>query len=207
MEKVYLAGPMRGYPAFNFPTFFAAAEDLRDRGFDVRSPAEHDVDTGFDYNDPKAWENLTNEQRAEAFSWDVQSVLWCDAVVVLPGWRHSQGVGVELGVARAIHRSIVEFSTMKEVVEEDPMEEAARLIHGERQGVYGHPFEDFSKTASLWSPILGVSVTPEQVALCMLQVKISRLLQSPDHRDSLVDTHGYLGTYKMVRDYRQQLVA
>lgn len=53
--------------------------------------------------------------------------------------------------------------------------EAEGLINGDRQKAYAHPWENFSQTAALWSPILGVQVTPEQVALCMIQVKNYRM--------------------------------
>ena len=46
--KIYIAGPMRSYPAFNFPAFHAAAKDLRERGHAVWSPAENDEKMGFD---------------------------------------------------------------------------------------------------------------------------------------------------------------
>ena len=62
---------------------------------------------------------------------------------------------------------------------ESVAQEAHRLTEVDRQSTYGHPLDDFSKTARLWEVILGVDVTPEQVALCLLQVKVSRELHAP----------------------------
>ena len=81
---------------------------------------------------------------------------------------------------------------------------AEELIHGARNADYGHPLDDFSKTAKMWSAILGVDVTAEQIALCMICVKISRLRNSPGHQDSIIDIAGYAGTYEMVRDERHR---
>ena len=39
MKRIYVAGPMSGLPAFNFPAFHEAAADLRACGFDVVNPA------------------------------------------------------------------------------------------------------------------------------------------------------------------------
>lgn len=39
---LYLAGPMRGIPEFNFPAFMSAAADLRAQGHIVFNPAERD---------------------------------------------------------------------------------------------------------------------------------------------------------------------
>lgn len=83
--------------------------------------------------------------------------------------------------------------------------EAERLVHGDRNTSYGHPLQDFSRTAGIWSAILGIPVTAEQVALCMIGVKISRLCQTPGHRDSIVDLAGYAETYSMVRGERARL--
>jgi len=77
--------------------------------------------------------------------------------------------------------------------------EAQRLVHGDRQAAYGHPWSDFSRTAKIWSAILGIEVTPEQVGLCMIGVKLSRQVNKPG-RDNLVDLSGYAETVQMVHD-------
>lgn len=79
------------------------------------------------------------------------------------------------------------------------LDEAMKLVHGKRQDEYGHPLDDFSRTASLWTEILGHPVAPGQVALCMIAVKLSRLVNTPGHHDSIVDIAGYAETYHMVQ--------
>lgn len=81
------------------------------------------------------------------------------------------------------------------------LEEAQRLVHGDRQADYGHPLDDFSRTAKLWSAILGFPVTAEQVGLCMCAVKISRHCNRPK-RDNLTDLAGYAATVQMVHEER-----
>ena len=84
---------------------------------------------------------------------------------------------------------------------ESILEEAKRIVHGERGENYGHPFEDFSRTAKIWSAVLDIDVTPEQVALCMVGVKISREINRPK-RDNIVDGAGYFETLEMVKQER-----
>ena len=74
----------------------------------------------------------------------------------------------------------------------DILDDAKRLINTDRARDYGHPRINHERIAALWSPILGIEVTPAQVALCMTQVKISRLVQSPDHLDSFIDAAAYI---------------
>lgn len=92
------------------------------------------------------------------------------------------------------------------------LEEAAFLVDGERESTYGHPADDFRKVG-LAAAALGVrpSVLPQvenlkevyshvalHHALYMILVKIQRLVQTPDHHDSIVDIAGYARTYQKV---------
>jgi hypothetical protein len=79
---------------------------------------------------------------------------------------------------------------VRPVSEETILEEAQRLVYGDRHEAYGHPADDYGRTALMWSAILGVEVTAKQAALCMCAVKISREVRQPA-RDNLVDLAGY----------------
>lgn len=80
------------------------------------------------------------------------------------------------------------------------LEEAAQITSVDRHQDYGHPFEDFTRTAQLWSALLGTTVTARQVGLCMIAVKLSRQVNK-GKRDNLVDIAGYARTIEMVDDY------
>ncbi|AXN53331.1 hypothetical protein PBI_THONKO_59 [Mycobacterium phage Thonko] len=71
------------------------------------------------------------------------------------------------------------------------LDTAKSLICGDRQASYGDATESFSRLARLWSEVIGVDIMPEQVALCLTLLKVSRLVASPDHADSWVDICGY----------------
>lgn len=79
------------------------------------------------------------------------------------------------------------------------LEEAGGLVDGPREATYGHPADDFFAVASA-AAILGVDPTagPLDHALYMILVKIQRLVQTPDHRDSIVDIAGYARCYEKV---------
>ena len=69
--------------------------------------------------------------------------------------------------------------------------DAIHVVNGPRQRDYAHPRINFQRIADLWSPILGITVTPEQVALCSVQIKIAREIHA--HKaDNVIDAIGYL---------------
>ena len=73
------------------------------------------------------------------------------------------------------------------------LQEAESLVNGDRQESYGTVTENFGTIAELWSAVLKTKITPEQVGLCMIQVKVARQMYKPK-RDNLVDISGYAAT-------------
>ena len=66
------------------------------------------------------------------------------------------------------------------------------FIVRERGEIYGDPSANLGDTAARWSATLGQKVTPAQVCLCMVDLKLSRLKATPTHIDSLQDIAGYI---------------
>lgn len=73
----------------------------------------------------------------------------------------------------------------------DILNEASRLINGDRAVDYGDARLAFEDIGILWSTILRHHVSPMDVARCMVAVKIVRLSSSPTKPDSWIDIAGY----------------
>jgi hypothetical protein len=79
------------------------------------------------------------------------------------------------------------------------LQEAEKLVSGDRNDYYGNPSVKYGLIAKLWSLILHTKITPEQVILCMIAIKLIR--ESIKHkRDNLVDLAGYAKLLAMVLD-------
>ena len=96
MKRIYIAGPMRGIPLFNFPAFDAAAASLRSMGWEPVNPADLDRQHGFN----PATDSVTPEFLLEAMRRDLDAITRVDAVALLPGWENSRGALAEIAVAR-----------------------------------------------------------------------------------------------------------
>jgi Domain of unknown function (DUF6378)/Domain of unknown function (DUF4406) len=183
---IYIAGPMRGYPRYNFDAFDAAQADLVKRGYEVISPAQMDRDVGFDPDCKEVSQTFLDE----AMCRDIEAIKKADGVALLPGWERSTGAQAEMWLARWRHIPVFLYPAMIRLEDEDVLAEAFRLTSGDRQNAYGPPDQDFQRTATMWSTILGVPVKAKHVALCMIALKISRATWH-DKRDNAVDIAGY----------------
>jgi hypothetical protein len=77
------------------------------------------------------------------------------------------------------------------------LEHAAGVVNRRRRE-YGEPVELFDHIAQRWSLTLGTKVSPTQVALCLIDLKLARLARDPKHLDSVVDVAGYAAVLREV---------
>ena len=107
MSRVYVAGPMRGYPEFNFPAFKMATLKLHAAGHEVFNPAQRDES---EYGDSFAVENATGsiEDAERDFGFSLREAMgydlaWicesADAIFLLKGWEKSAGAKTEFALA------------------------------------------------------------------------------------------------------------
>ncbi|MFZ1413814.1 MAG: DUF6378 domain-containing protein [Defluviicoccus sp.] len=77
------------------------------------------------------------------------------------------------------------------------LQHAAGVIE-KRERICGPAAENFATIAARWSLVLGITVTPAQVALCLIDLKLARLSRDPAHLDSIVDVAGYAACLREV---------
>jgi len=92
-KKIFISGPMTGYPDFNFPRFNLAVQQLKEAGIDCVNP----VDICRKYKkervlaDKTVFDQMIADQQKEEKT--------CDAILLLDGWEKSKGVRLELKTA------------------------------------------------------------------------------------------------------------
>ena len=73
---------------------------------------------------------------------------------------------------------------------EEILQEAETLINGDRAKDYGDAYVNHKRIADMWSVVFGKDVTVRQVILCMIAMKVARLVHD-SKEDSWVDVCGY----------------
>lgn len=80
----------------------------------------------------------------------------------------------------------------KKLKRQQCLDEAGRIISGERDVQYGGPEENFDRIAKIWSVLFGIEVTREDVAMAMVAVKVARYAsRSGFQGDTWTDIAGY----------------
>ena len=70
------------------------------------------------------------------------------------------------------------------------LEDAGKLVTGDRQADYGDIEQNFTDISNMWSVILDKEITASQVVMCMVALKLCRQ-KNKYKRDNLVDICGY----------------
>ena len=91
--KIFIAGPMRGYPNYNFDKFDRVEKLLKDNGIDCVNPGRisrkfKEIEVNNDINVYNEMVRLQQEAQKT-----------CNAILLLDGWQWSKGVKLEVKTA------------------------------------------------------------------------------------------------------------
>lgn len=135
-KRIYIAGPMRGIPEFNFPRFHAVTQAFRANGHEVFSPAERDSERHGGVNIAAGNKAGCIEQATTMHGFSLRDALNDDlhyictraeVVALLPGWEKSDGAQAEWRTAIALKPVGVEIIYLTEDTVK-LMERAAELM-------------------------------------------------------------------------------
>lgn len=71
------------------------------------------------------------------------------------------------------------------------LNDAEKIVNGEREGQYGSPEDNFQKIADMWTAYLGFPVDPKDVAAMMIMLKVARIGSGMGSLDCWEDIAGY----------------
>lgn len=103
-KRVYVSGPMTGYPDLNYPAFELAAKTLRAMGYAVCNPCETTDILGDD----------GTLKHADFLRFDFERVLEADFLVALPGWERSLGAISEILMAVRMGVKVWDWATFED---------------------------------------------------------------------------------------------
>jgi hypothetical protein len=121
--RIYLAGPMQLVNNFNMPLFDYVAEKLRKTDHcEVFSPADHAREKlgPLEKIQKMGKAELEYAIRTELFP---DQIAWicrhADAMLMLPGWEHSEGAKIERQIALYFNKPVREADTILLIDEQD----------------------------------------------------------------------------------------
>lgn len=120
-KSIYIAGPMSGYPEFNFPAFYAAEDRLRADGWTVFNPADKEQEREHKARNPESFKDGVPGTLIDSgfdfkscYLWDCEKVINANAIYMLPGWQYSPGACGEHAVAVAMKRHYPDYEIIYE---------------------------------------------------------------------------------------------
>lgn len=89
----------------------------------------------------------------------------------------------------------------------DILLEASNIVNGSRQDQYGDPERNHDTIAAIWTILLrragilppDIAITGQHVCLLMVGMKLARLANTLDHRDSQIDIAGYIALLSIIQ--------
>lgn len=111
--KIYIAGPISGIPQFNAPAFDQAESLWRAAGHTPINPMAIDRALGIDINGPTS--QVEGSFGRQAIACDIQYILNCNGIALLPGWKKSRGAAVELALAQFLNLPVYDALTLARI--------------------------------------------------------------------------------------------
>lgn len=81
---------------------------------------------------------------------------------------------------------------MARLKKEKILAHAEMLLNQDRLKEHGNFNDNHWRASILWSTILGVKISPREVALCLALMKISRSVANKDNMDNYIDAVAYI---------------
>ena len=94
--RVYISGPMSGYPNMNIPAFNRAAKRLRKKGYEVVSPPEIAP-----YQEGWEWYDYMKV--------DIKELMDCDVLAFLKNAHESKGARMEISLAKRLKIEVLDI--------------------------------------------------------------------------------------------------
>lgn len=110
--RVYISGPMRGRPQYNFPAFDQASARVLAMGWEPVNPADLDRQA-CDIADMASAQFLRRAIRR-----DIEALFDCDGIVLLQGWRHSAGAVTETAVSCVLQLRAFDALTLHDITDD-----------------------------------------------------------------------------------------
>ena len=111
MTTLYIAGPMRRRPEFNFPEFLRVDPILVRAGYGTLNPAQKDLDAGIVVAGLNGYEEIEGFSIRSVMKVDCDLICdLADGIALLDEWWDSRGARAEVALAEALGIPVAHWS-------------------------------------------------------------------------------------------------